>query len=111
LDLIDPALLRSGRFDILFELPIPDEETRLSIFKIHTRNKPLHKGVDLKVLAKRTDGMVGSDIQLLCQRASKNAIHKFVKDRRDEADIQAAKFIITHDDFDAALRSIQSERP
>jgi transitional endoplasmic reticulum ATPase len=111
LDLVDPALLRSGRFDLLIELPVPDEEMRLSILRIHTRNKPLHKDVDLKVLAKRIDGMVGSDIQLFCQRASKNSIHKFVKDRKDDADARSAELIITKDDFEAALRSIRSERP
>ena len=111
LDLIDPALLRSGRFDILFELPIPDEETRLSIFKIHTRNKPLHKDVDLKTLAKKTNGMAGSDIQLLCQKASMNAIRKFVKGKKDEVNARSKELAITYDDFEAALRSIQSERP
>lgn len=111
LDLIDPALLRSGRFDILFELPIPDEETRLSIFKIHTRNKPLHKEVDLKTLAKKTNGMAGSDIQLLCQKASMNAIRKFVKGKKDTANARSMELFITCDDFEAALRSIQSERP
>jgi len=111
LDLVDPALLRSGRFDILFELPIPDEETRLSIFKIHTRNKPLHKDVDLKTLAKKTNGMAGSDIQLLCQKASMNAIRKFVKGKKDGVNARSKELVITGDDFEAALRSIQSGRP
>ena len=110
LDLIDPALLRSGRFDLLFELPTPDEETRLSIFKIHTKNKPLHKDVDLRTLAKRTDGLVGSDIQWLCQRSSMNAIRKFIK-KKDVVNARSKELVITYDDFEAALRSIQSGRP
>ena len=105
LDLIDPALLRSGRFDLLFELPIPDEETRLSIFKIHTKEKPLHKGVDLKNLANKTDGLGGSDIQSLCRRASMNAIRRFIAGEKSK------ELVITCDDFEAALRSIQSGRP
>ena len=105
LDLIDPALLRSGRFDLLFELPIPDEETRLSIFKIHTKGKPLNKGVDLKNLANRTDGLGGSDIQSLCRRASMNAIRRFIAGEKSK------ELVITCDDFEAALRSIQSGRP
>ncbi|MBI5750097.1 MAG: CDC48 family AAA ATPase [Nitrospinae bacterium] len=48
LDLVDPAILRSGRFDKLYELPKPDEKTREEIFKIHTKNKPLPKDVDLE---------------------------------------------------------------
>jgi len=111
LDLIDPALLRSGRFDLLFELPTPDEETRLSIFKIHTKNKPLHKDVDLRTLARRTDGLVGSDIQWLCQRSSMNAIRKFIKGKKDAVNARSKELVITGDDFEAALRSIQSGRP
>ncbi len=61
-DIIDPALLRAGRFDFQLELPIPDEKTRLEIFKVHTRGKPLADDVDLESLAKVTEGMVGSDI-------------------------------------------------
>jgi len=111
LDLVDPALLRSGRFDLLLELPLPDEETRLLIFKIHTQNKPLHKDVDLKALAKKTNGMVGSDIQFICQRASKNAIRSFVKGKKKGANARDIELFITCDDFEAVLRSIQSERP
>jgi transitional endoplasmic reticulum ATPase len=111
LDLVDPAILRSGRFDLLFQLPLPDEETRLSIFKIHTRKKPLHRDVDLKILGKKADGMTGSDIQLLCQRALKNAIRKFIKEKKEMADSRASELIMTYDDFEKALRSIQSERP
>jgi transitional endoplasmic reticulum ATPase len=110
-DLVDPALLRSGRFDILFELLAPDEGTRLSIFKIHTKNKPLHKDVDLRTLARRTDGLVGSDIQWLCQRASMNAIRKFIKGRKDVVNARSKELVITGDEFEAALRSIQSGRP
>ena len=111
LDLIDPALLRSGRFDILFELLAPDEETRLSIFKIHTKNRPLHKDVDLKTLAKKTNGMAGSDIQLLCQKASMNTIRKFVKGKKDGVNYRSKELAITCDDFETALRSIKSKGP
>ncbi len=111
LDLVDPALLRSGRFDILFELLAPDEETRLSIFKIHTRNKPLHKDVDLRTLARRTDGLVGSDIQWLCQRASMNAIRKFIEGKKNVVNARSKELVITCDDFEAALRSIRSGKP
>jgi transitional endoplasmic reticulum ATPase len=111
LDIVDPAILRSGRFDLLFEFTLPDEETRLSIFKIHTRNKPLYKDVDLRTFAKKTDGMTGSDIELLCQRALKNTIRKFIKEKKETADAQASELIVTYDDFEKALKSIQSERP
>ncbi|MDP3786576.1 MAG: CDC48 family AAA ATPase, partial [Candidatus Omnitrophota bacterium] len=68
LDLVDPAILRSGRFDLLLELPKPDEKTRVEIFKIHTKDKPIDKDVELKTLAKEADGKVGADIELICRK-------------------------------------------
>jgi len=79
LDLVDTALLRAGRFDFLLELPKPDEKTREEIFKIHTREKPLAEDVDLKNLAKETEGLVGSDIEAICKKASMLAIREFVE--------------------------------
>ncbi|MDP1538654.1 MAG: AAA family ATPase, partial [bacterium] len=79
LDLVDTALLRAGRFDFLLELPKPDEKTREEIFKIHTRGKPLAEDVNLKNLAKETEGLVGSDIEAICKKASMLAIREFVE--------------------------------
>jgi transitional endoplasmic reticulum ATPase len=84
LDLVDPAILRSGRFDLLLELPLPDEKIREEIFKIHTKNKPLAKDVDLKTLAKETDGKVGSDIEFVCRKASMFAIREFIENPREK---------------------------
>ena len=81
IDLVDPAILRSGRFDILFELPKPDEKTREEIFKIHTKNKPLAKEVDLKELAGKTEGKVGADIEFICRKASMLAIRECINQK------------------------------
>lgn len=67
-DIIDPALLRTGRFDHLLLVPAPDKETRLQIFKIHTKKMPLKK-VNLEELAEKTEGYAGSDIEGLCREA------------------------------------------
>lgn len=69
-DLVDPALLRPGRFDRLVLVPAPDKKARLEIFKIHTRGMPLAKDVDLELLAKETEGYSGSDIAALCREAA-----------------------------------------
>ncbi|MGC9097128.1 MAG: ATP-binding protein, partial [Infirmifilum sp.] len=61
-DIIDPALLRPGRFDRLIYVPPPDEKARLEIFKVHTKRMPLAEDVDLAELAKRTEGYTGADI-------------------------------------------------
>jgi transitional endoplasmic reticulum ATPase len=84
IDMIDTALLRPGRFDFLLELPAPDEKTRLEICKIHARGKPLAKDVDLKVLAKETDGKVGADIEAICTKASMHAIREFLAKKDGE---------------------------
>ncbi len=74
-DILDPALLRPGRFDRQVFVPAPDEKSRLEIFKIHTKNMPL-KGVDLKKLAKQTEGYSGADIESLCREAGLNALRE-----------------------------------
>lgn len=61
-DILDPALLRPGRFDRQVVVDRPDLRGRVGILKVHTRNKPLAKGVDLEVLARRTPGFTGADL-------------------------------------------------
>lgn len=79
IDLVDEALLRPGRFDLVFELPLPDTKAREEIFEIHTRGKPLTKDVDLPGLAQITEGCSGADIANVCLRASLIAIREFVE--------------------------------
>lgn len=74
-DIVDPALLRPGRFDKLMLIPVPDEETRLKILQVHTKNMPLDK-VDIKTLAKRTAGYVGADLENLCREAALSAMRQ-----------------------------------
>jgi len=81
MDIIDPALLRAGRFDFLLELPVPDEETRVEILKVHTRGKPLTSDVDLKALAAGMEGLVGADIESICRKASLVAIREFIENK------------------------------
>ena len=69
-DILDPALLRPGRFDRQIVVGAPDVKGREDILKVHTRNKPLDGGVDLKVLAKRTPGFTGADIENLTNEAA-----------------------------------------
>jgi len=97
-DIIDPALLRAGRFDFQLELPIPDEKTRLEIFKVHTRGKPLADDVDLESLAKATEGMVGSDIEAVSKWASMLAIREFINQKKKDV----TKFKISARHFSSA---------
>ncbi|MDP3185767.1 MAG: AAA family ATPase, partial [Anaerolineales bacterium] len=81
LDIVDPALLRPGRFEVLVELPMPDREARLAIFQVHTQGKPLAPDVNLGELAERTDGMMGADIEGLCRQAAMLAIREFLEEQ------------------------------
>ncbi|MBQ2652476.1 MAG: CDC48 family AAA ATPase [Methanobrevibacter sp.] len=69
-DILDAGLMRPGRFDRHIQVKEPDEEARLAIFEVHTKNMPLSKDVDLKKLAKQTDGYVGADIESVCREAA-----------------------------------------
>ncbi len=72
-DILDPALLRPGRFDRIIYVPPPDIEGRYQIFQIHTRDMPLADDVDLRKLAEMTDGYTGADIEAVCREAALNA--------------------------------------
>jgi len=69
-DIIDPGLMRPGRFDRHIKVDNPNEEGRLAIFKVHTDEMPLAKDVNLEKLAKATDGYVGADIEAVCREAA-----------------------------------------
>ena len=73
-DILDPAIMRPGRLDQLIYIPLPDYESRLSIFQANLRKSPLADDVDLANLANITDGFSGADITEVCQRACKLAI-------------------------------------
>ncbi len=75
-DIIDPALLRSGRFDRLVLLESPNEEGRREILKIHTRNSPLAEDVSIEELAERTEGYVGSDLETVAREAGLSALRE-----------------------------------
>ena len=73
-DILDAGLMRPGRFDRHIQVKEPDEEARLAIFKVHTKDMPLADDVDLKKLAKHTEGYVGADIESVCREAAMLAL-------------------------------------
>jgi len=75
-DILDPALLRPGRFDRMIDFPIPDEEARFAIFKIHTRSLTLSENINIKKLVDLTEGATGADIKAICTEAGMFAIRK-----------------------------------
>jgi proteasome regulatory subunit len=79
-DILDPALLRPGRFDRFIEVPIPNEDGRREILKIHTRRMSLAEEVDIELLSNLTEGGSGADLKAICTEAGMFAI----RDERDE---------------------------
>jgi transitional endoplasmic reticulum ATPase len=97
-DIIDPALLRPGRFDKIIEIPMPDEAARLEILKVYLKRMPVAKDVDISELAKATEGYTGAEIENLTREAGMNAI-------------RANRNQVIKEDFDKALREIRPSIP
>lgn len=89
LDILDPALLRPGRFDRFIEVPLPNQEARVSILKIHTRNMTISNDVDFNYLAKITEGGSGSELKAIVTEAGMFAIRN-EKDCIDYDDLESA---------------------
>ncbi|WP_454858959.1 AAA family ATPase [Rhizobium binxianense] len=102
-DLVDRALLRPGRFDLVIDLPAPDRDARLAILKVHCRNSPLGDDVDLPALADMTEGMNGAELAALCQQAKMQAIEASVN---NEPGLQFTSFALSANDFETALHAI-----
>src|SRR5216683_5471854 len=77
-ELIDTALLRPGRFDLIVELAYPNEEERRAIFSIHTKGRPLAPDITMEELASLTEGRSGADIEAICRRASLLALREWI---------------------------------
>ena len=82
-DLLDPALVRPGRFDLLLEIPPPDLDGRRDIFTIHLKDRPTTADVSCDELARVSDGMTGADIDAVCRRASRVAVRTFIESHPD----------------------------
>jgi transitional endoplasmic reticulum ATPase len=80
-DMLDPAVLRPGRFDEIVDIALPDQESRRLIFEVHLRNKPLAPGVSPGSLAAATEGFSGADIQGVCAKAALRAVRRAVAGR------------------------------
>jgi proteasome regulatory subunit len=94
-DILDPALLRPGRFDRIIEFPFPDDDSRKEIFKIHTRGMNLDSKLDFDKLVSATAGKTGADIKAMCTEAGMFAIRE-------------SRVCVRQDDFSKAIAKIQS---
>ena len=102
-DMLDPAILRPGRFDQIVEIPLPDEQGRRQIFEVHLRHKPLAPGIDIGKLAAATEKFSGAEIQGVCVAAALSAVRRAVaaKIAKPEA---AVVVLIEASDLEAELQ-------
>ena len=94
-DILDPALLRPGRFDRILLVPAPDEQARLKILQVHTKKMPV-VDVNLEQLAKRLDGFVGADVENLCREAAMVSLRQNKKSKT-----------VTQEHFEEALTTVR----
>jgi transitional endoplasmic reticulum ATPase len=100
-DMLDPALLRPGRFDVHLVVPAPDVEGRKEIFRIALRGKPLAEDICIDGLASATEGYTGADIQSVCNMAALEAIREALNEAGPEP--PPSKLVIRHDHIQRAL--------
>jgi transitional endoplasmic reticulum ATPase len=108
-DIIDPALLRPGRFDRLLYVPPPDRDSRIQIIKIHIKKKPLTEEINIEELAKHTDGYTGADIASLMSTAVMLALRDHITKYKDpkEADNHAKELKVNMRHLEEAMKKIR----
>ncbi len=111
-NILDPALRRPGRFDRELEIGVPNKEGRLNILKIHTRNMPLAKDVNLKEFAAVTHGFVGADISALAKEAAMIVLRRVLPDLKYDKEEPLPKEIleklfISKKDFRDSLKVVR----
>ncbi|WP_148687440.1 CDC48 family AAA ATPase [Candidatus Nitrosocosmicus hydrocola] len=108
-DIIDPALLRPGRFDRILYVSPPDRDSRLQILRIHTKKKPLSEDVNIDDLANKTDGYTGADIASLSSAAVMLALREHITKYPDskEAEKHTDDLKISMKHFDEAMKKIR----
>ncbi|MFB5608784.1 MAG: CDC48 family AAA ATPase [Nitrosarchaeum sp.] len=117
-DMIDPALLRPGRFDKIIQIPLPDKESRKMILKINAEkipivsdtNNPQH--VDIDKIAELTDGLSGADTAAIANTAVSLVIHEFLDAHPDVKDIEksSADAKVTMKHFEAAVKKVREQK-
>ena len=106
LDMIDPAVLRPGRFDEIVEIPLPDEADRRDIFAVHLRGKPLAMGISAVKLAAHTEGLSGAEIAAVCNKAALAAVRRAVDAELAQPGSGEAKVLIVPGDLEEPLQEI-----
>ncbi|MDD2768817.1 MAG: CDC48 family AAA ATPase [Methylococcus sp.] len=101
-DILDPAVVRPGRFDEIIEIPVAGDADRAAIFAVHLKGKPLADGIDIPSLAAKCAGFSGARIAAVCQHAALRAVRRAVRNRQHQTE-WSGDLMIQATDIEAAL--------
>ncbi|HUI23046.1 MAG TPA: CDC48 family AAA ATPase [Nitrososphaerales archaeon] len=112
IDIVDPALLRAGRFDKLIQIPIPDKPARKEILKIHTKGVPIGKDVDLDSVVEMTEGFSGADMASLTNTAVSIVLQGFITKypKPEDAKKHVDEAVVQMEHFADAIKKVRSSR-
>ncbi|HEV2137312.1 MAG TPA: CDC48 family AAA ATPase [Nitrososphaerales archaeon] len=112
IDIVDPALLRAGRFDKLILIPLPDKAARKEVLKIHTKGVPISKDVDLDRVVEMTEGFSGADMASLTNTAVSIVLQGFISKypKPDDAKKHVDEAIVLMEHFADAIKKVRSSR-
>jgi transitional endoplasmic reticulum ATPase len=111
-DMIDPALLRPGRFDRIVYVPLPDKTTRKKIIEIHSSDTPISKDIDFEKIAELTDGFSGADVSSVVNTAVSIVLHEYLQkySSPEDATKHAAEAHVTMKHFEDAIKKIKGQK-
>ncbi len=112
IDMVDPALLRPGRFDKIVTVPLPDKDAREQILKIHLKGKPIAKDVDVRTLVEMSEGFSGADLASLVNTAVSMVLQAYVSKypSPEEAKKHLDEAIVKFEQFQEAVKKVRSSR-
>jgi transitional endoplasmic reticulum ATPase len=112
IDMVDPALLRAGRFDKLIQIPLPDKEARGEVLKIHLKGRAVAKDVDVERLVEMTDGFSGADIASLVNTAVSIVLQRFISKypKPEDAKKHVEEAVVTMEHFQEAIKKVRQSR-
>jgi transitional endoplasmic reticulum ATPase len=111
-DMVDPALLRSGRFDKIIAIPLPDDEARKQVLQIHMKGKPISKEVEVEELVKMTAGFNGADLASLVNTAVSIVLQAYIAKypKPEDAKKHLTEAVVTYEHFQEAAKKVRSSR-
>ena len=112
IDMVDPALLRAGRFDKIISIPLPDKDARKQILQIHMKGKPISKEVEVGRLVEMTEGFNGADLAALVNTAVSIVLQAYIAKypKPEDAKKHLDEPIVTYEHFQEAAKKVRSSR-